>query len=288
MDQVYDIVIVGGGPAGLSAGLNSTIRGCRTLVLDAGASMLARAELVDNYLGMPRLTGEAMMAAFHAHAAEVGAIIEKGRATSILPMGNQWMVSYGNTVATAYAVIIAVGARREKAIDGEEAYLGRGLSYCATCDGMLYRGKKVLVYGLAHDAPEEANYLAQIGVEVVYASPGERPEDLQKDIQWLGATLQRVEGEDTVKQALFVEQDLPPMHVDGVFLLREVLAPTSLVHGVQVEEGHIAVDRVGKTNIAGLYACGDCAGAPLQVAKAVGEGLVAGQEAAKYVLGLKA
>ena len=282
MDDSYDIVVVGGGPAGLSAAINGVARGCRVLVLDAGATKLARAERIDNYLGMPGLTGAAIMARFTEHALSLGVSIEKGRATNVLPMGERFMVSVGSRVVTTSAVVLAAGAAGDKAIPGEEALLGRGVSYCATCDGMLYRGKKAVVLGLAGDAPEEANFLAGIGVDVVYVCPGERPAALQADVAWMQGDLSAILGEEVVTAVAFRDTGIPPLQVQGVFLLREALAPRSMVSGLVMEGGFIAVDRAQKTNIPGIFACGDCTGPPLQIANAAGDGLIAGQEAAKY------
>jgi thioredoxin reductase (NADPH) len=166
---------------------------------------------------------------------------------------------------------------------GEEEYLGRGVSYCATCDGMLYRKKKAVVYGLAADAPDEANYLAGIGVDIVYVCPGSRPAKLKEDISWLQGSISAIKGEKTVKSVELSIPSAPALEVNGVFLLRDAIAPGSLVGGLAMDGGYIAVDASQKTNYPGLFACGDCTGLPLQIAKAVGDGLVAGQEAAKYI-----
>ena len=287
MDEQFDIAVIGGGPAGLSAAINGLIRGSRVFLLDAGGSMLVRAERIDNYLGMPGLNGQEMMAGFREHALRLGVEIEKGRATNVLPVGEQWMISFGSKVASAKAVVLATGIAREKSVEGEEAYLGKGLSYCATCDGMLYRGKNAVVYGTAGDAPEEANYLAEIGVRVIYVSPGERPEGLKPDIEWRRGSLSAIRGEEKVSAVALKGLPDQEIETEGVFILRETLAPQSMVSGLQMAEGYIAVDKDQRTNLPGLYACGDCTGPPLQIANASGDGLKAGQEAAKYVDSLK-
>ena len=286
MDDSCDLLVIGGGPAGLSAAVNGVIRGCTVLVLDTGASMLARAEKVDNYLGLPGITGIDMMTAFSAHALGLGVKIERGKASGVMPMGGSFMVSYGNQVVTAKAIVLATGVVRDKAIQGEEEYLGKGVSYCATCDGMLYRGKKAVVYGLASDAPEEANYLADIGVQVVYINPGQRPDALKTEIEWHSGDLSSIRGNGTVSAVVCKEPSLPEIEAQGVFLLRSAVAPGALLSSLQMEGGYIAVDKDQKTNIPGVFACGDCTGAPLQIANAVGDGLIAGQEAAKYIGGL--
>jgi len=147
---------------------------------------------------------------------------------------------------------------------------------------MLYRGKKAVVYGASADAPEEANYLAEIGVKVTFVNPGPRPERLRPDIEWVQDSLRAIRGEGTVRSVEFKEVSRPPREAQGVFLLRDTVAPGAMASGLLIENGYIYVDKSQKTNIPGLFACGDCTGPPLQIAKAVGEGLVAGQEAARF------
>ncbi|MDR1193659.1 MAG: NAD(P)/FAD-dependent oxidoreductase [Peptococcaceae bacterium] len=313
LPELTDIAIVGGGPAGLSAAVNAAARGKRALVFSAGPSPLAKAERVNNYLGEPGLSGQAMMERFIAHALQMGVVIAKGRITGILPMGKQYLLSCGSRVVTAGAVILATGVVRAGGVSGEADFLGKGVSYCATCDGMLYRGKRALVYGLASDAAAEANYLAALGVDVTFLRPGNRPAELSSDIPFYAGTLRAVKGGRTVKSAAIQlipapqspfepsagaappasvspPAEPPPkaegdweITVEGIFLLREALAPQVLISGVALKDGHIAGDSRMNAGLPGLFACGDCLGGALQVAKAVGEGLAAGQEAAKYL-----
>jgi thioredoxin reductase (NADPH) len=162
---------------------------------------------------------------------------------------------------------------------GEEEYLGRGVSYCATCDGMLYRGRKVTVVGRADNAPEEANFLASIGCQVTYVADT-RPEELADGIAFVAGKRLEVLGEQTVR-ALRVDGAEHPC--DGVFILRRAVAPNHLLPGLEVTDGVITTDRAMATNIPGVFSAGDCTGQPWQVAKAVGEGLVAGEHAAEYL-----
>jgi thioredoxin reductase (NADPH) len=283
MDEQLDIIIIGGGPAGLSAAINSAMRGCSVLVLDSGASKLPRAEKIDNYLGMPGVTGLEMMNRFTRHARRLGVFIQRGKATNILPVGDQFLVSIGNHILYAKAVILAVGAMMTGAIDGEERLLGRGVSYCATCDGMLYRGKKAVVYGISADAPDEANYLSDIGVHVVYINPGSRPIDLKPDIIWYGGEISAIRGGETVSLVELTGEFPLSIETEGVFLLRDAIAPHTLVNGLQIENGYVQIGGDKKTNVPGIFACGDCTGPPLQISKAAAEGLFAGQAAARYV-----
>ena len=281
MDMHYDVIVVGGGPAGLSAAINSAIRDCRTLVLDSDTSLLKRAERIDNYLGLPGVKGNEMMASFVTHAQSLGVAIEKAMVSSILPAG-MFYVNSKNIIYTANAIVLGLGATRAKSFNGEDEYLGRGVSYCATCDGMLYRGRSVVVVGLCADAPDEANYLADIGVSVVYLGDTDRPNELKPDIEWHRGTVASIEGTDTVSRVVLTDETMAPIEADGVFILRDAIAPTAMMSGLESGGGYISVDSDMMTNIPGVFACGDCTGPPLQISKATGQGLIAGQAAARY------
>ena len=168
---------------------------------------------------------------------------------------------------------------RQAKYPGEMEYLGRGVSYCATCDGMLYRGKPVVVVGRSKDAPREAAYLKELGCQVVYVA-SRRPEQLDPAIPFIQANRLEVEGEQTVT-GLRADGSLLPC--SGIFILREAVAPTDLLPGLETENGAIRVDRRMATSIPGVFAAGDCTGEPLQVSKAVGEGLTAALSAAEYL-----
>lgn len=280
----YDMIVVGGGPAGLSAALQARKRNKTVLVVsgDDRDGALEKAHRIDNYLGMD-LSGHDMLVQFQNHAKEAGAELKKGHVLSIMPMGNTFYVSIGSDMEETAAVVIATGVVRGKKYVGEEGFLGRGVSYCATCDGMLYRNKDVVVVGLTADAPEEANFLHEIGCRVTYLSP-KAPEGLHEEISTVKAGTVEVLGEQKVTGVKVGGEEMP---CDGVFIMRPSLAPTDMLPSVELEDGYIRVDRSMATNIPGVFAAGDCTGAPLQVSKAVGEGLIAAHKAAEYIDKLK-
>lgn len=268
--MAYDVIVVGGGPAGLSAAQNVRARGKTVLVVSnpLEENPLWRAERVDNYLGLPGVSGAELLTAFRRHAEAAGAEFQEGKALSALRSGEDWYVSVGNTMAQAKAVVLAAGVARGKKFPGEAELLGRGVSYCATCDGMLYRGKRVAVLGWTPSAKKEAEFLEGIGCQAVYF-------DQPRDCAILGGD--RVEA---VRCGGVTEA------VEGVFLLRPAMAPGDLFPGLAAEGGFVTVDREMRTNLPGVFAAGDCTGGPLQVSKAVGEGLVAGQKAASFLVRL--
>lgn len=267
----YDVLVIGGGPAGLSAALNVRARGRSVLVVSnpMEENPLWRAEKVDNYLGLPGVSGPELLRTLRRHAEEAGAEFRTGKVLNAMQMSGVWYVSVGNDMENAKAVILAAGVARGKKFPGEAAFLGRGISYCATCDGMLYRGKAVAVLGYSDTARHEAAFLEGLGCAVTYF---DRPKDCV------------ITGGDRVES---VTCDGKTVEAEGVFLLRPTMAPTDIFPGLAVENGYVAVDRKMATDLPGVFAAGDCTGGPLQVSKAAGEGLVAGQSAAAYAAALE-
>lgn len=264
----YDVLVIGGGPAGLSAAINVRARGRSVLVVSnpPEENPLWKSEKVDNYLGMPGVRGQEMLETMRHHAETAGVEFRTGQVLTAMQMGNQWYVTVGTEMESAYAVVLAAGVSRGKKFPGEAELLGRGVSYCATCDGMLYRGRAVAVLGYTERAKEEAAFLGSIGCAVTYF---DHPKQCE------------IRGDGKVEAIHCEGQTLP---VDAVFLLRPTLAPTDLFPELTLEQNYVAVDRKMATNLPGLFAAGDCTGTPLQVAKAVGEGLIAGQNAAAYAV----
>lgn len=263
----YDILIIGGGPAGLSAAVNARARGKTALVVSnpAEENPLWKSQRVDNYLGLPGKTGGELLELFRAHARASGAEERAGRVLNTAFGGESWYVSVGSDVLEARALILTAGVARSRKFPEEERFLGRGVSYCATCDGMLYRGKAVAVLGWSDSARQEADFLRELGCAVTYF-------DRPKTCTFLG--------EDPLTG---VECDGQTVPAEGVFILRPAMAPTELFPGLAVEGGYVTVNRHMATNLPGLFAAGDCTGGPLQISKAAGEGLVAGQSAAAWL-----
>jgi len=278
--MTYDLIVLGAGPAGLSAALGARGRGKSVLVIGNRwqDSPLARAELVDNYLGMPNVTGAEMLERFTAQVLDAGAEFVTGRAVSLM-VYNGFMVTVGSDFYQSKALILAPGVVRAAKFPGEGEYLGRGVSYCATCDGMLYRNKDVVVVGKGKDAPHEANYLSSIGCRVTYVA-NKRPEGLNEGIPFVQGGRLEVKGEQTVTALLADGNELP---CAGIFILRDAVAPTDLLPELETEKGFVKVDRAMSTNIPGVFAAGDCTGAPLQIAKAVGEGHIAALSACELI-----
>lgn len=275
-----DLLIVGGGAAGCAAALTARKRNLNTVMVYAGDGALAKAHLIDNYPGTGAMEGKAMLAAMRAQAESMGVLMRRALVTKILPMDGSFSVLAGNDILEAKAVLLACGAARVKTLENEEALLGQGVSYCATCDGMFYKGKEMLVVGASEEAVQEANYLAELGKVTYFQEMKHSLKGLSDAItvQDEKPTALRREGGRMALSAGGRE-----FWADGVFVMRPMVAMTQLLPELHTERGMVKVDRNMATNVPGVYAAGDMAGAPLQVAKAVGEGNIAALAIAAYL-----
>lgn len=275
----YDCIIIGSGPAGLSAALNLKLHNKQFLWF--GQSDMSRkvriSEKIANYPGVPMVSGTELNEIFQKQAQEMGIGINDQVVTQISYTGKGFMALAGNDIFESKTIILATGAVSAKGFPGEDRLLGSGVSYCATCDGFLYKGKTVAAFIGDQDYEHEVNYLAGLASKVYYfkgfkgdaASMPENVELQDEPIKEIRGGM-RVEG--------ITRTDGEEIPVDGVFILRNSVAPANLLHGLELDGPHIKVDRQGRTNIKGCFACGDCTGRPYQITKAVGEGNVAAHE----------
>ena len=280
---MYDIGIIGGGPAALSAAVSARQRHKSVCIFGRSldSSLLFTAEKVDNYLGLPDLSGEELLNQFYAHARKQGVEFVESRIKQIMPMGEYFVINADNNFVQTKTLILATGINKSRGIAGETEYLGKGVSYCATCDGMLYRGKNVVVVGENAEGEAEANFLADVCASVTYLPLYQPVMYLKENIHLKEGKPQAVLGENGRVSALEVGGEAIPC--DGIFFAKNSTAPESLLFGLETDGKNIVVDRAMKTNLPGVFAAGDCTGAPYQIAKAVGEGLVAALSAAAYL-----
>jgi len=279
---VLDIAIIGAGPAGLSAAINAMVRNKTVKVFgrNPNTSYLYKAEQVDNYLGMNEMTGPDMVNQFVKHAKEMGVEIVDTRVLEIFPMGDYYALNVGDEFVEAKTVIIANGLGKAKTMPGEEQFLGKGLSYCATCDGMLYRDKEVVLIGETEEAEEDANYLQEICKKTYYVPLYKDIKHIKEGIEVIRSKPKKILGEQVVTGLTLEDRDL---EVGGVFIAKETTPVAQLLGGIELDKNSIKVTRQMETNLPGIYAAGDCTGRPYQVSKAVGEGVVAALEAVSYL-----
>lgn len=267
MSQNFDIIIIGGGAAGSSAALTCLNRGKTVGVVTnpVETSSLYKAEMVTNYPGVPGLTGKELTELFRHQLEESSAEIIMGRALSVMPMGDSFGVAVGNDFYMAKALIIAAGITRENLYPGEAEFLGRGVSYCATCDGMLYKGKTVALIGNSEEAKQDVDFLRGIGCEVLH---------FDKPAKCV------ISGENKADKLTYGGKDYA---VDCVFIIKDTVSVQSLVPGLEYEKGGIITDKRMATSVPGVFAAGDCTGKPYQLAKAAGEGNIAALSACEYL-----
>ncbi len=280
---MIDIAVIGNGPAGMSAAINAYARNKTVEIFgrDYKTTTLYKAEKINNYLGMPNLTGKEMMDTFNDHLEAHNIKVNTGRVQQIMAFGDYFMINCDNELYQAKTVIIATGLNKASTIKNESDFLGKGLSYCATCDGMLYRGKDVVLAGEIEEALEDVKFLSEICNNVTYVCKDEPHEKLGDNVKVIKSKLNEVHGENLINKVVLANGD--EIETQGVFVIKESIPFGTLIDGLELEGNGIKINRLCETNLEGVYACGDVTGWPYQVSNAVGEGLIAAQQAAKYL-----
>lgn len=288
--MIYDAAIIGTGPAGLSAAINLKLHNKEFIWLGSKnlSTKVDKSEKIANYPGMGYIAGPELIGRFKAHAEEMGLEITEQMVTAIMPMGDTYMLSAGSDVYQTKTILLATGASAGKGFEGEEERLGMGVSYCATCDGFLYRGKTIAVFCGDARFEHEIEYLAELADKVYVASAytggkyGRNPDSEGSDkVEMLPKPIRKIIG---APKASGVElTDGTQVEVDGIFCLRNSIAPTTLLKGLELDGAHIIVDRAMNTNMPGIFAAGDCTGRPYQIAKSVGEGNIAAHTIVEYL-----
>lgn len=299
----WDLIIIGAGPAGLTAGLYGARSGLKTLVLEEKVTggAIVDTPLVENYSGFEAISGRNLADKMAEHCKKAGAKIkELERVIELDVEGERKTVRTTGAVYTASAVIIASGSHYETlGVPGETEFRGKGVSYCALCDGPFFRGGNVLVVGGGNSAVVSARYLANVASNVKLAHRRDQlraEEALVTDLVTHGVEimwnieLKEVKGDIKVKRAVLVDNrtgETREINVDGVFV-QVGESPNSQIAkeaGVIVDKaGYIVVDNRQRTNIDGVYAAGDVTNGPVkQIGTAVGQAIIAASEAFGYV-----
>ena len=281
MERV-DIAIIGTGPAGVSAALTAANRNKSILLIGSRqmSEKIAKAHEIRNWPGMPAVRGEELAEAFRSHLERTGIGITEGRVGAVYAMGGYFALQIGEEMREARTVILATGVVQAKPLPGEEELLGRGVSYCATCDAPLYRGKDCAVIGYSAREEAEAAFLSEVCTEVTYFPMYKEETSLPEKVRVIREKPEAIAQEDGKRVVRTGNGSYP---ADGVFVLREAVAADQLVPGLETEGPHVAVNRSMETNLPGVFACGDLTGTPYQYVKAAGEGNVAAISAAAFV-----
>lgn len=303
MTERYDLTIVGAGPAGLSASIYGARMGLKTLVLgEVLGGMAAENALIENYPGFAQISGFELSMKMREQADRYGAVIRYPERVEALSLeGIEKEVKTGQMSFSSKAVIVATGCTHRKlGVPGEEKFRGRGVSYCAACDGPLFKGKRVMVVGGGNSAVTETLYLTGVAgkVYLVHRRDDFRADAvlkkrvLESDVEILWKSQVRsIEGDDVVRHVRVLDGEVGReriVDVDAVFASVGEVPQSELVAKAGVEtdsEGYIHVNRRQETSIEGVYAAGDVAGGVRQIGTAVGEGITAAVNAYLYIVG---
>lgn len=278
----FDIAVIGTGPAGVSAAITAKIRNKNVILLGSKdlSPKISKAHLIENYPGLPAISGAELAAKLKEHLAALDISITDKQVGAVYAMGEHFVIQAGEDMIEAKTVIAATGIVQSKPLTGEDKFLGRGVSYCATCDARLYKGKTVAVLGYSADAADEAEYLAEVVDKVVYLPLGGGLPSPRENIVVTEEKPVEISGESSVNALV---TDKAVHEVSCVFILRDAVMPDKLIPGIETDGPHIRADLNMQTNIPGLFVCGDIAGKPYQYVKAAGQGNVAALSAISYL-----
>ena len=279
----YDCIIIGSGPAGLSAAMNLKTYNKKFLWFgnESLSEKIEKAEMVTNYPGLYGVTGKELQQAFLKHKEEMKLVVTDKIVSSIYDMGGYYNVMAENQFFETESIILAMGVVTANQYKGEAEFVGRGVSYCATCDGALYKGKKIAVVVTSKRFEHEVEFLADMAEKVYLFSFYKECEIQRENVEFVKKAIKEVKG--GFRADTLVLGDESELSIDGIFVMRNAIAPTILLKKLALEDGHIAVDRRMQTNLAGVYAAGDCTGKPYQYTKAVGEGNIAAHSVIEYL-----
>jgi len=306
--DIYDLIIIGAGPAGLAAGLYAARFGLKTLILETQAigGRTTEVSLIENYPGFPEgITGKDLIQRMYDQASKFGAKIKPFKEVTELKFnGKLEKVATRKGAYHTLALIIATGTQRKKLrVPGEVEFLGRGVSYCSTCDGPFFKGLKVAVVGHGEEAVMDALFLADMANKVYLVTHGKelkafgtmKQRLLEKsNIETVNGSVAAILGENVVKAIKIIEAGTrleTLIDVNGVFIALGGIPMTEIVKkaGIAVDNGGcIIVDRWQRTSIEGIFAAGDCTCGGMQVITAAGEGAMAALKASAYVKRMEA
>ncbi|MEM0466025.1 MAG: thioredoxin-disulfide reductase [Candidatus Thermoplasmatota archaeon] len=290
----YELAVIGAGPAGFSAAIYAQRSGIKTVVFDrgAGGGLAQIAPMIENYPGFESISGFDLTQKMRQHAAKYADLHLYEEVQKIERKDSLFSIATDRAVYQVGAIILCTGTEHKKLdVPGEVEFLGRGVSYCATCDGFFFKGKKVAVIGGGNTALMEAIFLKQLGcskVFLIHRRDQFRAEKIyvdeaqQNDIVFLlNTTVENISGSDKVRHLQVVylpTQKQSKLEVDGVFVSVGVQPQNTLARMLELHldtQGYIVVDKEQRTNIRGVYAAGDITGGARQVITACAQGAVA-------------
>ena len=287
MEAIYDIAIIGGGPAGLSAAVTASIRNKKVIIFDVNdfSPRLRKAHLVNNYLGLPNVNGQELMDKFVEHALSFQPKVVREKVIYASEGEKVFTLGTPNGFYNVKSVILAIGASSSEIIPGEKEFIGKGVSYCATCDGHFFKGKNIAAIVTVPGALDEVDFLAEICEKVILMPRFKlEAEPKQANVEVVTAEPNEIAGTDRVTGVRTKHEYYP---VQGVFIFRDSDPIDALFPELQLHGKSIAVGEEMETSMDGIFAAGDCTGQPWQISRATGQGIVAALSAVKYLAQLK-
>ena len=280
---MYDVIVIGSGPAGISAAIYAKRRKLSVLVLSKGNGALSKTDKIENYYGFPEpISGEKLYKNGIHQAKNLGIEIIEDEVVSLQFIEN-FEIETVNSHYQSKAVILATGTNRAiPNIKGIREFEGKGVSYCAICDAFFYKGKDVVVVGNGNYAIHEMEQLKPVAKSVTILTNGEPMiENRSVDVVVNCNKIREFRGGDKIQEVEF--EDNTKQQINGVFVALGTASSSDLARkiGARIENNRIVVNEKMETSVPGLYACGDCTGGLLQISKAVYEGAVAGLEVLK-------
>ena len=283
---MVDCIVIGAGAAGVSAAL--TLKALKINFIWLGNKDLSvkirSAEKIKNYPGLYGVSGGDLKDAFLSQINGEGIEITEDKVNGVYPSDGGYTVLGGKSSYEAKTVILATGVEALKPVKGEAEFLGRGGSYCAVCDGFLYRGKEIAVVIEGEEEFSEVQLLAQYARAIHLFCIKKLDLPAIENVMFEEGRLTEIKGDMRVKSVVCGGREIA---VDGVFVLKQAIAADNLVHGLKTVGGQVEVARNGATNLAGVFAAGDVTGRPYQYAKAAGEGNVCAYSVNAYLNSLK-
>lgn len=285
---LYDVIIVGKGPAGISAAIYLQRANIKTLVIGLNNSSLQKTDKIENYYGFSEtISGEELLNNGVKQAKKFGTQIETDEVLKV-EYDNQFKVTTKNNEFFGKKLVLATGVTRKKNnIKGITKFEGKGISYCAVCDAVFYKNKDVAVIGNGEYAINEAKEVLPIAKSVTILTNGKdiiKNRDESLKINVIEKTIKEFRGIDTLEKVIFEDESI--INVSGVFMAEGIATTVDLAKKIGIildKKGNIKVNEKMETNVPNVYACGDCTGGILQICKAVYEGSKVGLEIIKKI-----
>ena len=283
---MFDVIIIGAGPAGISASLYTKRANLKTMIIYQNNSNLEKAELIENYYGFAKgITGIDLYNEGIKQAENLGVELKEEEVINIKMNENGFEVITDKNEYKTKNIVLATGNKKNiPKIKGIQEFEGRGISYCAVCDGFFYRNKDIVVIGNGKYAIAETNELINLANQIIILTDGEKAPEFRADnVKIDTRKIEEIRGEKKVEQIKLEDNTI--IKTDGIFVAKGVAGSNEFAKklGIITNKDKIVVNEKMETNIPGIYACGDCTGGVLQISKAVYEGTKAGLEVIKRV-----